>query len=160
MRATQGDTYDNNEQRYAAAHATDMDLSTQAATNTNDGTGWLKVEFGKTYFIHKVVIYYRFYNNWYDPSNWCVRSEDNFKACVNSHNNVYVLVYQGGVKQNSCGTLQLTYGLEQSDQIYTLVCNTEGDTVKLSKTTGVITVSEVAVAGKGTLVTYVDHLLL
>ena len=58
-------------------------------------------------------------------------------------------VYQGDVKQKSCGTLQLTYGLEQSDQIYTLLCNTEGDTVKLRKSTGAIAVYEVVVLGKG-----------
>ena len=73
----------------------------------------------------------------------------NFKACVDNHNNVDVSVYQGEVKQNSCGTLQLTYGLEQSDQIYTLICNAEGDTVKLSKTTEYISVFEVVVVGKG-----------
>ena len=60
-------------------------------------------------------------------------------------NNVDVSVYQGEVKQKSCGTLQLTYGLEQSDQIYTLICNSNGDTVKLSKSTKTIAVSEVLV---------------
>ena len=59
-------------------------------------------------------------------------------------------MYQGDVKQKSCGTLQLTYGLEQSDQIYTLICNTEGDTVKLSKsTTGQIAMCEVVVTSSG-----------
>ena len=75
----------------------------------------------------------------------CVQSEENFIACVNNDNNVDVSVYQGDIKQKSCGTLQLTYGLEQSDQIYTLLCNTEGDTVKLSKGTGNIVVWEVVV---------------
>ena len=60
-------------------------------------------------------------------------------------NNVDVAVYQGDVKQKSCGTLQLTYGLKQSDQIYTLICNTKGDNVKLSKSTGDIAVCEVVV---------------
>ena len=73
-----------------------------------------------------------------------------FKNCVNVDNDVDVSVYQGEVKQNSCGTLQLTYGLEQSDQIYTLLCNTKGDTVKLSKSTGIIVVSEVFVTSTGT----------
>ena len=49
----------------------------------------------------------------------------------------------------SCGTLQLTDGLEQSDQIYTLLCNAEGDTVKLSKRSGLIVISEVAVTSNG-----------
>jgi hypothetical protein len=62
---------------------------------------------------------------------------------------VEVSVYQGDVKQKSCGTLKLTYGLEQSDQIYTLICNTEGDTVKLSKDIGNIALYEIVVMGPG-----------
>ena len=73
---------------------------------------------------------------------------------MDNNNNVDVSVYQGDVKQKSCGTLQLTYGLEQSDQIYTLICNTEGDTVKLSKTKseGKIAVYEVATMTKSKLI--------
>ena len=70
---------------------------------------------------------------------------------MDRHNNVDVSVYQGEVKQKSCGTLQLTYGLEQADQIYTLICNTEGDTVKLSKSMGHIAVFEVATISTGTV---------
>ena len=131
----------------------------------------MKIQFDKTYFIHKVVIYYVFYTNWYKPSDWCAQSEANFRTCVNSDSSVDVSVYQRDVKQKSCGTLQLTHGLEQSDQIYTLICKTKGDNVYLSKeaseglnlitvaeiavtTTGkyLVTVSEVAVGGKATIV--------
>ena len=70
---------------------------------------------------------------------------------MNIVTNFDVSVYQGEVKQKSCGTLQLTYGLEQSDQIYTLICNTEGDTVKLTKSMGTIAVSEVATISTGTV---------
>ena len=146
---TQGKTYDNNEECCAAAHAVDKDLSTRALTDTDNGAGWIKLEFGKTHFIHKIMIYYRFYTDWYYPANWCVKSFKGFKTCVDNANNVDVSVYQGDVKQKSCGTLQLTYGLEQSDQIYTLICNTEGDTVKLSKSSGKIFVYEVVVTNKG-----------
>ena len=111
----------------------------------------MKLEFDKTYFINKVVVFQRFYTNWYDPSEFCVASETNFRSCLDNDNNVDVSVYQGDVKQKSCGTLQLTYGLEQSDQIYTLICNTEGDIVKLSKNTGTIAVYEVVVTSAGTL---------
>ena len=111
----------------------------------------MKLEFSKTHFIQKVVIYYLFYTNWYDPDEWCVQSEANFRLCVDTHNNVDVSVYQGEVKQKFCGTLQLTYGREQSDQIYTLLCNTEGDNVKLSKTSGHIVGVEVAVTSTGTV---------
>ena len=111
----------------------------------------MKLEFDKTYSIYKVVIYYRFYTSYYSSSHWCVQSVVHFKKCVDDDNNIDVSVYQGEVKQKSCGTLQLTYGLEQSDQIYTLLCNAEGDTVKLSKSTGAIAVYEVVVSGKGKL---------
>ena len=144
---TQEKTYNDDEETWAAAHAVDKDFST--ATHTADGAGWLKIEFDKTYFIHKVVIYCRFFNNWYHPNNWCVQSVANFKECVDLTNNVDVSVYKGDVKQKSCGTLQLTYGLEQLDQIYTLLCNSGGDTVKLSKDTGNIVVTEVVVTSTG-----------
>ncbi|KAL5264526.1 hypothetical protein ACHWQZ_G005574 [Mnemiopsis leidyi] len=145
---TQGRTWTNNEDFCAAAHAIDKDLSTHAVTHTDNGAGWLKLGFDKTYFIHKVVIYGRFYTNWFRPNGDCVKSIANFKACVDDDNNVDVSVYQGEVHQKSCGTLQLTYGLKQSDQIYTLLCNTEGDIVKLSKSTGIIVVLEIAVSNK------------
>ena len=147
-KVTQGKTLFNK----PATGVIDKDLSTFSTTDTGDGVGWLKLEFDKTYFIHKVLIHYRFYTNWYDPNNWCVQSEAYFKECVNAHNNVDVSVYQGEVKQKSCGRLQLTYGLKQSDQIYTLLCNTDGNEVKLSKTRGKIAVQEVVVTGKGTVV--------
>ena len=120
-----------------------------AMTHTDDGTGWIKLEFDKTYFIHKVVIYYRFYTNWYDPSGYCQQTLANFKSCVNNDGNFDVSVYKVEEKQKSCGALKLTNGLEQSDQIYTLLCNTEGDTLKLTKDSGVIVVCEVAVTTTG-----------
>ena len=147
--ATQGKTWQGKEDYYAAAHAIDKDFSAGAATHTDNGAGWIKLEFDKTYFIHKVLIYYRFYTNWYEPGHWCAKSEANFKQCVDGENNVDVSVYQGGTKLKSCGTLQLTYELEQSDQIYTLICNTEGDSVKLSKNSGAIVVYEVAITSSG-----------
>ena len=149
---THGRTFDGKETKFAAAHAVDKDLSTKAATHIDNGAGWLKLQFGGTYFMNKVVIYNGFYNNWYNPDDWCAISEVNFKVCVDNGNNVDVSVYQGEVQQKSCGTLRLTYGLEQSDQIYTLLCNVEGDTVKLSKSSGnTIVVTEVVVTSTGKL---------
>ena len=133
----------------AAAHAVDKDLSTVAATITDYGAGWLKLQFDETHFIHKIIIYYIFYTDWYEPTLWCCETVANFKHCVDSHNKVDVSVYQGEVQQKSCGTLQLTYALEQSDQIYTFICNSKGDTVKLSKSTGRIAVCEVVVISTG-----------
>ena len=146
---TQGKTYINDESSFAAAHAIDKDLSTPAVTKTSGGAGWLKLGFDETKFVHKIFVYYWFYTNWYDFTQDCAKSENQFKICVDNDKNVDVSVYQGEVKQKSCGTLKLTYGLEQSDQIYTLLCNAEGDTVKFSKNTGNIAVLEVVIAGKG-----------
>ena len=146
---TEGKTLYNNEERYAAVHAVDKDISTHAVTETENGAGWLKLEFDKTYYINKVVTYYRFYTNWFDPNGACAVSEIAFKGCVDKNNNVDVSVYQGEVKQKSCGTLQLTYALEQTDQIYALLCNTEGDIVKLSKTVGTIAVYDVVTISTG-----------
>ena len=149
---THGKTY-HSEDVYAAAHAIDKDLSTAAATVTGNGAGWLKLEFGTANIIHKVVIHYMFYTNWYEPDSLCATSKANFLGCVNNENNVDVSVYLGDTKQGSCGKLQLTYGLEQSDQIYTLICNIEGDIVKLTKNKGYLVVYEIAVlkVNSGTL---------
>ena len=111
----------------------------------------MKLKFDKTYFIHKVVIYNRFYTDWYYPNGGCVQTVSKFISCVDSENNVDVSVYQGDVKQKSCGTLQLTYGLEQSDQIYHIYCSARGDMIKFSKSAGNIVVFEVAVTGAGTV---------
>ena len=125
----------------AAEHAVDKDLSTRAATLIDsDGEAWLKLQFDKSNFIGKIIIYYGFYTNWYFE----VDMEDYIKW-IDNRNNVDVSVYQGDVKQKSCGTLQLTHGLEQSDQIYTLICDTKGDTVKLSKSENRILVYEIVV---------------
>ena len=88
MKVTQGKTWENNEECCAAANAVDKDLSRGAATHTDDGAGWLKLEFDRTYFIHKIIIYYWFFTNWYNPSAWCVQSEDRFQRCVDDDNNV------------------------------------------------------------------------
>ena len=108
----------------------------------------MDLKFDKTHFINRVVVHNRFYTNWFQ-TGWCQNSVDNFNFCVEKLNNVDVSVYQGEVKQKDCGTIQQTYGLEQSDQIYTLLCNAEGDTVKLSKATGEIRVYEILAIGKG-----------
>ena len=136
---------------FVAARAIDGDLSTAAGTTSRDEEGWIKINFDQKYFIHKVVIYYWFYNNWYDENGICTTSEARFVECAEYDGDVDVSVYQGDMKQKSCGTLQLTHGLEQSDQIYTLLCNTEGDTVKFSKNKEHVVVLEVAVISRGLL---------
>ena len=142
----------DNEENNGAANAVDKDLSTGNGAQTDNGEGWLKLEFGGNHIVHKIVVHYRFYNDWYDPSSFCFKSEGNFKTCVDRNTNADVSVYQGDVEQKLCGTLQLTYALEQSDQIYTLICNAEGDSVKFSKNSGQLVQYEVAVIGRGKFV--------
>ena len=151
IKVSQGKTFNNNEKCCAAVRAVDKDLSTNSVTHTDNGAGWLKLDFYRPFFIHRVSIYYYFFNNWYHPSDYCAKGEHFFKSCVDNDNYVDVSVYQGEVKQKSCGTLQLTYGLKQSDQIYTLICNAKGDTVKLSKSIGNLLVAEVVVISTGML---------
>jgi hypothetical protein len=136
--------------KWGATNAIDRDLSTGAKTEDTHDARWMKIQLGKTYFVHKIWVYNRFLTDWYDSKDWCAKSEANFKVCVDQNKNLDVSMYKEDVKQKSCGTLQLTYGLEQSDQIYELICNTDGDIVKLSKDTGRITIFEAVVIGTGT----------
>ena len=127
--------------------AVDKNLVTRAATGGD--SPWLKLEFDEKHLIHKVMIYSRFYTDWFNPVDNCVSDDDSWKTCVNKSNDVDVSVYKDGILVKSCGTLQLTYGLKQSDQIYTLVCNTEGNELLLSKALGDIKIWEIVVIGTG-----------
>ena len=56
--AEQSRTATDNEERYAASHAIDLDLDTGSKTTSgSDGTIWLKVTLDKTNCIHQVEIY-------------------------------------------------------------------------------------------------------
>ena len=122
-------------------------MSTQALADPDgENISWLKLDLGKIFFVNKIHIYFVFYNYWYNPGAHCIQGEDRFKECANPGTNLDVSVYNEE-EQKSCGTLQLTYGKDQLDQIYTLICNTEGDTVKLSRVAGYVKVFEVSVIG-------------
>ena len=133
----------------AASFAIDGDLSTRAVTHTEDGAGWLKLHFDENHFIHKIVIYQRFYTNWYISDNWCTLSESNFKKCMPNHT-IDVSLYKENVHQKSCGTLQRSEGLAQSDQIYNFICNADGNMVKLSQDADVLAIFELVVISTGT----------
>ena len=92
------------------------------------------------------LIYNRFYNDWF-TNDLCAQSYYNFKSCISLQRNVAVSVYQGEVMQKSCGNLQPTNGQEQSDQIYTLICNAKGNAVRLQKNSGKFYIWEVVVTG-------------
>ena len=99
--------------------------------------------------IHKITIYTVFFTDFYDPPTWCAERISNYNACLKNRNNVNIDVYQGDVKQKKCGTLQLTDGLEQEDQIYKFICGVKGDTVLLSKSSVNIILAEIVIQGNG-----------
>ena len=128
-----------------ATLATDRNLKTQSVAKPVNGEVWFKVEYGKSHFIHKIVIYQVFWSDFYDNTNWCVMSLNNYASCKNVHRNVDVSVYLGEEHQKSCGTLQLTNELKQADQIYTFFCDVEGDSIRLSKKSEQISIYEIVV---------------
>ena len=148
MTPTKVTTYGRQDPKRGPARAVDKDIGFTSLVYTENGGVSFNFDFDKIYFISEVTVYFVFYTDWFWPNDWFVQSLKDFEICVDENNNVDVSVYKGDVQQKSCGTLQLTYGLEQSDQIYTLICNSEGDTVKLSKNTGKIQVCEVVVLSK------------
>ena len=74
---------------------------------------------------------------------------------MESYTNVNVKVYLGYVGQKSCGNLELSTKQSEEDQIYTVFCNVEGDSIMLiseEKISGLnkqIAVREVVITGKG-----------
>ena len=81
-----------------------------------------------------------------------MQSESKYQGCKDNQNNVDIAVYQGDELQETCGTLQLTYGLDQADQIYTIICSTGGDTILFSKTSGYIVVYEMVATTTGNFI--------
>ena len=80
-RSTKGKRTEVNEANFTV----DRDLSTlEVQTLSSEGDGWIKLEFDKAYFFYEVIVYYWFFTNWYKPTEWCVLSEANFRACVDS----------------------------------------------------------------------------
>ena len=147
-KVTQSSTINDNELKFGADNAVDGDLSTQSGTKNSNPEGWFKLEFDKSYPIHTVVYYYKFFTDWFDPKAGCALSISRFQNCVNSDTGIEVSVYKGQEKQTSCGIIELTSGLIQSDQIYRVQCDAEGDTVQLYKAGG-IPVYEIAVISDG-----------
>ena len=133
----------NNNIKFGARNAVDENFGTQAGAHT-----WLKLEFDKRYSILRVIYYYKFYNYWpYDKSDVCFQSTKQFvEECVNKDTGVKVSVYMGEDSVQECGTINLRSGLYQSDQTYEILCyGAVGDTLKLEKSSGVITVYELQV---------------
>ena len=74
VKMTQQYTLRGDEEMCAANFCCDKDLSTHAAGTNAEGEMWLKVEFDKVYFVTQVVVYTRFYNNWFQADHHCVNN--------------------------------------------------------------------------------------
>ena len=134
-----------------AGLAFDKDLTTVAASIAGPETAdiWIKIKLRKSSYIQKVIIHLGFYKNWYDPTESCVQDVGKYEKCKDEQNNVNVEVFQGDTLEKSCGTLRVSYGQNQGNQIYSFFCNADGDTVLLSKSLGQIAASEIVVIGDG-----------
>ena len=113
------------------------------ATSTADADGpWMKLEFDRSYFIHKITIYLMFKTNWYAGSG-----STTYSTCCSSYD-VKVSVYQGATEKVQCGTLN-PGGPDQEDNISTFTCSGWGDTVLLHKVTGNMKIAEIVVTSSG-----------
>ena len=143
--AEEGAIFGNIEKNSAEA-AIDRNLLSFTRISKDSATGsvWMKFWLDKSYFISKVIIYDRFFVDWYSPNNTCAKNEDNYASCLKNRDGVAVTV---GL--NSCGSLQMMVNrLEQADQIYTLLCNAEGRTVLLtSADEKTLSIRDIAVIG-------------
>ena len=72
VKITQQQTSHDDEECCAAKFCYDKDLATHAASSSVGGSKvWLKLEFGRVYLVFNVVVYTRFFTNWFDPASWC-----------------------------------------------------------------------------------------
>ena len=124
----------------------DTNLFTRAILVKNDSTNssWIKISLDRPYFITKVVLYNKFFVDWYVPDDVCVVNTDHFKTCNSKIDGLKVTV-----SEKICATLQVfPTALDQKDQVYSLLCNVEGKEVLLSKTEeGKFSIRDVAILG-------------
>ena len=115
----------------------DQDVSTFSTVKPgSDGSVFVHMDLGGLYYVHRITIYYRFYIGWWPDSTqsrWCQDSPSKCNQCITGHNNAMVSVFTNGTSQKLCGTLQISSGLTQKDHIYTFLCHSIGDAVRLHK---------------------------
>ena len=122
----QSATVNNDEAKYGAGNAIDLDLDTYSKTESgSDGTTWLKVNLDKVYCVQHVM---RYINDGTPYQTWTCTDTD-CSNCVTG--NSLTVSTEGAVSDLS----------PVSDCKY-------GDSVKLEKVDGVIRVYEIAIVGK------------
>ena len=132
--AEHSQTKDSNKEKYAAAHAIDLDWITGSYTLAgSDGKKWLKVNLAKLYCIHQVI----WYDSYGSPSlTWNCSSTD----CSTCEGSSYY-----------CGVFLLTTSCERasSDNLPLIADCKHGDTVKLELTNGKgFVVPDIAITGE------------
>ena len=125
-------TLKNNEEKFAAAHAIDLDLETRSSTSAgSDGKIWFKVNLAKLNCIHQAILY----NDKGDPFLTSTCTSSNCSPCEGSY----------------CKSLLITTSSEKtlSDDLPLIADCKYGDTVKVEKLNGGgIGVPEIAITGK------------
>ena len=89
-----------------------------------------------------------FYTDWWPDSTqhrWCQSSLLNWNTCKTNHNKPQVSVFANGTSQKLCGTLQISSGLTQKDHIYTFLCHSKGDAVRMHKASVHISFADIIV---------------
>ena len=126
----QSATYNNDEAKYGAGNAIDLDFSTYSSPRAGaDGTFWLEVTLDKVYCVQQVMRYY--YANG-DHDTWTCTDTDCNK-CVGS---------------TSCSSFTLTVSTEGAvSDLFPLSDCRYGNTVKLERSGGFGT-REIAIVGK------------
>ena len=125
-------TFKDNEEKYAAAHAIDLDHGTTSITSAgSDGKAWLKVNLAKSYCIHQVIWYISGSNPYH---TWTCSSSD-CSTCEGSYCSYYLVTTSSE--------------RESSDDLPLIADCKYGDTVKLeSRNGGNFWVYEIAITGK------------
>ena len=140
-----GEVFGKNAEKHGSKHAFDGNLETKSATRE-----WLKLEFGRSYFIHRVVIYFQFFAGWYDSTDYCVQDLAKFSICAKGRNGTKVAVHEGDKEKKSCGQIVTTLRPNQKDQIHDLVCNVRGNAVVISEgENGFVAIQEVVIQSTG-----------
>ena len=132
-------TYEDNEEKYAAARAIDLDFGTWSGISAgSDGKSWLKVNLAKLYCIHQVIRYHSDGSPYY---TWTCSNTD-CSTCEGD---------------SLCSTFSLTTSIERpsSDDLPLIPDCKYGDTVTLERVNGgSFWVSEIAVTSKQGAIRY------
>ena len=127
----------------------DHDISTYSVALVSGESVWVDLNLGGLHYIHRVTIYYNFYTDWWPDSssafNWCQESLSNWDGCTAANANPHVSVFANGANQKLCGTLQISSGLTQKDHIYTFLCHSKGDAVRMHKASRFILFADIIV---------------